>query len=610
VTARRADRLVALALGVLATITLALAARTEGFTRDEGYYFDAAELYSEWYVNLGHNLAVGEPGKSLHAAEVDRWFGYNHEHPALMKTLMGLSWRIFHKCHCPKQGGRHPIYYPARHHTLGLLSESAALRLPAHLAGGLLVALVYLFGAQAFSRRAGLVGAVLALAMPRIFFHAELGCFDAPMATTWLLCIYCWWRSLENRRWAVATGAAFGLALATKHNAFFLPLPMLAHYLWVRRDALRQLRFPPLPAAFVWMALLGPAIEIAHWPWLWFHTGDRLREYLLFHLHHVYYNFEYFGRNYNKPPFPKSFPFVTTLLTAPLTTLVLALLGVAGLIAGPAVERRRLAREEAIAARKRPPPPPPPARVFRPWIVGIAERRTDDSAPSWRTPAAGMPTSPGLLILLNALFPMAVIALTGAPIFGADKHFLPSVPFIALLAGAGLDFLFQLLGASLSLDAAEATVVSALAVALACAPALAETSRSHPYGLSFYNVLAGGPAGGADLGMNRQFWGYATRGVLPWLDARAPHNANVYWHDANQPILNMDVREKLLRDDVMNTGLEEPGVRGSTIAMVIHEKHFDKYEYWIWDFYGTTRPSLVLTDEGVPLVTVYERPVR
>jgi hypothetical protein len=49
-------------------------------------------------------------------------------------------------------------------------------------------------------------------------------------------------------------------------------------------------------------------------------------------------------------------------------------------------------------------------------------------------------------------------------------------------------------------------------------------------------------------------------------------------------------------------------VRASDIAMVIHEMHFRKYEYWIWDFYGTARPSRVLTDEGVPIVTVYQRP--
>ena len=120
--------------------------------------------------------------------------------------------------------------------------------------------------------------------------------------------------------------------------------------------------------------------------------------------------------------------------------------------------------------------------------------------------------------------------------------------------------------------------------------------------------MAGGPAGGADLGMNRQFWGYSTRGILPWINAHAAPREPIYWHDTNQSQLNMDVREGRLRPDVYNTQLEEPGVKQSNIAMVIHEKHFDKYEYWIWDAYGTARPSLVLDDEGVPIVTVYERP--
>jgi hypothetical protein len=73
-------------------------------------------------------------------------------------------------------------------------------------------------------------------------------------------------------------------------------------------------------------------------------------------------------------------------------------------------------------------------------------------------------------------------------------------------------------------------------------------------------------------------------------------------------MLNMDVRERLLRDDILNSGMEESGVRGSSLGMVIHERHFSKYDYWFWDFYGTTRPAQVLTYEGVPLVTVYERP--
>src|SRR5262249_52315124 len=74
-----------------------------------------------------------------------------------------------------------------------------------------------------------------------------------------------------------------------------------------------------------------------------------------------------------------------------------------------------------------------------------------------------------------------------------------------------------------------------------------------------YNCPAAGPAGGADLGMNRQFWGYATRGLLEWINQHAPAHAPIYWHDTNQAQLNMYVREGDLRADIRNTPLEEPG---------------------------------------------------
>jgi 4-amino-4-deoxy-L-arabinose transferase-like glycosyltransferase len=561
----RRDWMVAILLGLVATGILGVAGRSEGFTRDEGYYFDAAEMYQQWYGDLPDTLGARNKMNALRTS-VDRWFGYNHEHPALMKTLYGISWRLLHKCHCPEFAGRHPGGIAKRHHSLGLLGDAAALRFPADLAGGLLVTIAYLFGLQIRSRRAGLVGAALSLAAPRLFFHAELACFDAPMATTWLLAIYCYYRALSERKWAWRTGVAVGLAVATKHNGLFLPFVMGAHWLWILVVAWRQKRGFPSLRPFFWMAILAPAIEFLHWPWLWFDTVNRFREYLGFHLNHVYYNFEFLGTNYNKPPFPKSFAFVMTGLTAPVTTLALAFLAFALF---------------AIAANRR--------------------RKSGE---------AGDPTAPGLLIGLNAFFPLGIIAFTGAPIFGATKHWLPAIPFLGIAAGIGLDHLTQIVIDHFRLDGRRAQLAVAGAVVLAIAPAAAETFRSHPYALTHYNLLAGGPPGGADLGLNRQFWGYATRGILPWLNEHAPRNANIYWHDTNQAQLNMNVREKLQRDDLLNTGLEEPGVKSSTIAMVIHEKHFNKYEYWIWDFYGTTRPSLVLTDEGVPMVTLYERPLK
>ena len=564
------DRALAGVVFAVALAALFLGGRTQGNTRDEGYYFDAAELYWSWYGDLLENTVHLQPGKSFSRAAVERGFGYNHEHPALMKSLFGLSWRVLHRCHCPEQPGRHPLGYARRHTTLGLLDEEAALRLPTNLLMAAMAMLVYLLGAAAWSRAAGLVAATLAVAAPRLFFDGQLAAFDAPIAAMWVAVVYGYWRALDEPNWGWRTGVLFGLALATKHNAFFLPAVLLPHYAFV---AWERRRLPSL-RPFVYMATLGVAVYFACWPWLWFDTVHRFRDYVAFHVNHVYYNMEYFGRNYNKPPFPLSFPYVMTALTLPVTTLALALGG-------------------AVA-------------LLRDW------RRTRRAAP---TAAADLGTrATGLLVGINALFPMAILTLTRAPIFGATKHFHAAIPFLALLAGYAVHALAQALGADPDGSAVppghghRARAAAVVLAALACAPALAHTWRAHPYALSDYNLLAGGPAGGADLGMNRQFWGYATRGVLPWIDAHARPGAPVYWHDTNQAQLNMHVREDRLRPDIVNTGLEEPGVRASDIAMVIHEKHFNKYEYWIWDFYGTARPSLVLDDEGVPIVTVYQRP--
>ena len=75
------------------------------------------------------------------------------------------------------------------------------------------------------------------------------------------------------------------------------------------------------------MALLGPLIFYASWPWLWHGTWSRLRSYGAFHLQHPYYNMAYFGVNDFWPPFPRSYPWVMTLFTVPVTTLLVAGIG-------------------------------------------------------------------------------------------------------------------------------------------------------------------------------------------------------------------------------------------------------------------------------------------
>jgi hypothetical protein len=174
------------------------------------------------------------------------------------------------------------------------------------------------------------------------------------------------------------------------------------------------------------------------------------------------------------------------------------------------------------------------------------------------------PNKLGLLWLLNVLIPILVIAHPKTPIFGGTKHWLNAMPFLVLFAGVALARVTEGLGR-----------VGVAVAALAIAPGAVDAWRTHPFGLAQYSAIAG---------------------------------ARVYWHDTNHDSFREYQREGLLRHDVLDAGMEEPAVRRSHAALVIHELHFAKYEHMIWNAYGTATPARVLSLDGVPLVTVYRRP--
>jgi hypothetical protein len=589
---RGVDRAIAGLLALLAVGWLLSVEGSQGIGRDEAQYMRAGERYWGWFEELGHNVAAGHPGRSFAAADIDHyWFDNAPDHPVIMKVLFGLSWRAFHRCHCTgPTRGLHPIPVPGRHVTLPLFArESTAFRFPAILMAGLLVALVFLFGRAWLPRPAAAAAAALTLAQPHLFFHAQIACFDVPIAVMTFAVAFGYWKSLRDPRWGVATGVLFGLALGVKHNAWLIPFFLVAHYLWMRRGDARARRLPRVPLAFVSMLVLGPIIFFLHWPWLWNAPLARARAYVLRHLEHEHYNFEYLGHNFNQPPTTTAMkwlrvtaPFVETGLTVPVTTLALAAIGAV-----------------VLARRRRGAPVQPGGEAEAP----IAER------PSWLRPGADVDRAPGAFVLLQTLGPLATLAVPETPVFGGVKHFLAANPYIALSAGIGLAALAR--AAAAALPPARARLRRAGPVALAglvCLPAVVETQRSHPDGLGLYNLLAGGFAGGASLGMNRQFWGYAVLPMLPDLDARKPENRALFWHDVLPDAISMYKRDGRLSLAVGDTGFGEDGIRRSQLGILFYEKHWAKYEAWFWESYGTTRPLYVRAREGVPMVTVYARP--
>lgn len=447
----------------------------------------------------------------------------------------------------------------------GVLGDVAAYRLPGALLHGLLVLLVYAMVLQLWGFAEAITSALLVMALPRALFHAGLACFDAPIASLWFAAVYAYWRCLDGRRWPWQAGVVFGLALATKHTALLLPFALGLHYAivgfragGVRGIVLHRWR------VIVALAVLGPLTLYVLWPWLWYAPVAHLRQWLTFHLTHVHYNFEYLGHNWNAPRFPWHVAIVTTLFTVPVATLAAAITG-ASL-----------------------------------WIVGRAD-------------LPDKPRAPVLLLGLSAAVSIGPFLLGSTPIFGAEKHWMPALPTICIAAGVGLTWAARTAVAyveargklsgrarHLAIGAIVGTVVLAGAV---------ETITAQPYALSWYNALAGGAPGGADKGMNRQFWGVAARGVLDALAADPPREgtAPVYSHDAS-PAWGLYQKEGLLPKWLPDAGWEQLGVNASKRAIVIHEKHFNRHDYMIWNSYGTVQPVFVLRADGVPIVTVYRRP--
>jgi 4-amino-4-deoxy-L-arabinose transferase-like glycosyltransferase len=547
------DHALGAALAAAYVAVLLATAPDLGLSRDEGIYVVAAESYAHWY-----ELLVHDPAQAIKPETVDRSWRINHEHPALMKTLFAWSYLADQK--------------------LSLFTrDSLAFRFPGMLSAGLLLWLILIFGTRLYGPRAGLFGALAYALLPRPFYHSHLDAFDVPIALAVTAVTYAYWRSLSERRWALWCGVLFGLALATKHNSWLLPGIFALHFVFARAVEQRRAHAPGagrpslVPYWLFAMLAFGPPIFLLSWPWLWHETAQRLHAYAVFHLHHEYYNMEYFGVNYFWPPFPVSYPFVMTLYTVPVTTLLLAFVGLKLLV------QRELNDVRSAFA-----------------VTGSA---ADDGARDAQHTT--------ILLLGSLLAPIVIIALPSTPIFGGTKHWFTAYPFLALFAGAGFDAALPVYASLLPERLARLRARLALPLgALLLLPALVETVHSHPFALSHYGFAAGFVPGAADRGMNRQFWGFTTGSLVEFFDTHLPRGGRVYACDTLDVSFRMLARDGLLSERIVPTA----DIAAADYALVHHELHFAEVDHQIWTTYGTTQPVYVLRYDGVPIISVYENP--
>ena len=333
----------------------------------------------------------------------------------------------------------------------GYMDSLTAFRLPSALAYAATLVLIYIFMLHRFDRPTALFALFAYALMPRIFGHAHLAASESITVLVSFLVVICFLNGLKKARWSLILGIVFGLALNTRITCLFIPLILLpwAH-IYRRKSYVNN---------FFAMVFLSPVIMVLTWPWLWRNSAVRLLEYLYFFVSHQFTAVYYLGEKYNYGSrlAPWHYPFVMTFLTLPPVVLA------SGFV-GTAVAVRH--------ARKRPLP---------------------------------------VLFLWGAFVFLFISALPSSPKYDGVRLFIPAFLFIALVGAVGFREVLLRLPKARAIHGAFywRDVACVLGVALVIACGAIGIWRSHPYSLSYYNILGGGMQGAFKKGMQTTFWGEA-----------------------------------------------------------------------------------------------------
>jgi 4-amino-4-deoxy-L-arabinose transferase-like glycosyltransferase/tetratricopeptide (TPR) repeat protein len=547
-----------------------------GLVFDEFYYFPQADLIRDWLAELS-----GPPATPLitwlNPARISRIWQEHPEFPPLCLYLGAFSRYFFQR-----------LLPPLMSYRLGHMGLFA-----------LLVAGIYLFAGRYYGRVCGLFSALALLSMPRIFGQAQVLELDLTLACLNFFCLAAFVRAIEQPQSLSASlgfGVSLGLALLTKINAFFIPLPLLLWGIYFVRPAVKKLEFTGLesrqgqlvlnyqdvslrrPFLFLqwffrrpWQfalerkklllitLLAAPALFFLLWPWLWHNTAERLNFYFRFHLKHELVALYYWGNIYLDEPGPWHYPWVMTLITTPVAYLVLAALG------------------------------------------GVkAFRKNQERSPL------------GILLVLATLFPILIVMSPNIPKYDGCRLFLSAFPFLAILAGIGLgqagDWTTAWIGRWIRHQTSRAWLqrnTRRLLFSAALLEGVAGVVLYHPYELSsYYNPLIGGLAGAVEQGFEASTWNEpVNRDLIAYLNETLPAQAAIDDAAVAARSLMTARRLKLLRDDI---SLCSP----ARYMVLVFEQGYFQDRFW-WDLFKEKNPGYELLQSfeisGTALVKVFEK---
>ncbi|MBN2388086.1 MAG: glycosyltransferase family 39 protein [Anaerolineales bacterium] len=529
----------AVLLAILAVGLLAVTAGDIGLTWDEPAYIAAAESYSEWFGDL-----FTRPGYALQPEIIYRQWAANHEHPPLDKVWSGAAWSL----------------------SRGLFDDLTAHRLGNILLVGLLVGLLYFWMADAYGRPAGLFAVAALLSMPRFFFHAHLSALDVPAAVSVFAVTFVFWRTLERRQWwwGLLLGLAWGLALAVKINAVFVPVAMGLWLLAFHRRWKAILRL-------ILMGLTAIPVFIATWPWLYSATLTRLWDYILFvTVNHWPIGQWYFGRWYMPPPW--HFAFVMLWAVVPLTVFLLAV--------GGAIRSGRGRHDGGL----------------------------------------------GWLLVLSALIPLLALAIGQSMIYDNDRLLMAAFPFVAALSGVGFAGLLaglRRLFARWNRPGLLAPVGVALGLLLLLPQTLTMVGM-YPHLLSYYSEGVGGLPGAAAMNLETTYWCESYEAAFEYINEHAAPYDRVWAEPWSHDVLIYYQEHGRLREDLVilipqpdivsvfgsGAGRILPGTYREAGWLIFQYRQTQygvfRENYEVLTYLQTLEPVQRVEYQGVPIMELYQ----
>ncbi len=505
-------------LFLLSFLLLVLTQGHYGLAWDEPYNFTPMLWALNWI-----KLLFTHPSMALTPDSINMYWSSISEHPSFSKVLAAVSYGIFQ----PKLG------------------EELAFRLGSITFFSVFIGFLYGAMVNWFKPRVALFSALALLGMPRLFAQAHFATTDIPMMVMAFFTVYCFYKGLFDWKWSVGLGVVWGLALATKINALFLPIPLIfwAHY-YHREKWSRNI---------VCLIFISPVIFLLSWPWLWNKTLARFFEYLQFYTGHKFTTVFYLGKQYTLIPSPWHYPWVYVLGTIPLAILILIFLG-GGDSLGRLIFKRDKSEE---AARKS-------------------------------------------LVLLMALFPIVFQSMPGTPRYDGIRLFLSAFPFLAILAGLGFEKILLWLREypwTQKIPALEAVLMVILLL-----PSGVGILHCHPYELSYYNSLMGGVSGAYQKGMETTYWCDAINPqFLDKLNQKLPPDSTIQFLSFSDEVLRWYQDHGRLREDInLQPSPENPP---DFYILQCRQGFFGRNEWYIYrNFYPIDSVKI----EGVPFVNIYK----